>query len=119
MRTPNDNSFADRRKTAEDAKRKLLTKFASAPKGDDPALQERLAARDAVAAARTARRAERDALKAAERERMLIEAAAAAEAETEAKQSEIETRVARIAADEAERKAERDRRYAARKARKG
>jgi hypothetical protein len=47
--------------------------------------------------------------------------AAAAEAndkaEAEARHAELNNRVARVVADEAERKAERDRRYAARKAR--
>lgn len=124
MRHPNDNSFAERRKTAADARRELLAKFASAPKPSDPAMQERRAAREAVVAAREARRAERDALKAAESERILMEAAAltaAAEAhekaEAEARQAEINDRISRVVADEAARKAERDRRYAARKAR--
>ncbi|MGK6316846.1 DUF6481 family protein [Neorhizobium sp. DT-125] len=126
MRHPNDNSFAERRKTAENAKRQLLAKFASAPKSTDPVIQERRAAREAVAAARETRRAARDALKAAENERILMEAAAltaAAEAdqkaEAEARQAEINDRISRVVADEAARKAERDRRYAARKARQG
>jgi hypothetical protein len=126
LRTPNDNSFAERRKTAEEARRKLLTKFVAAPKITDPEMQERLAAREAVAAARTARRAERELLKTAENDRILAEAAALAalaeadqKAEAEARQLEINNRVARVVADEAERKAERDRRYAARKARQG
>lgn len=118
MRHPDDNSFAERRKTAENARRELLMKFASAPKATDPAMQERLAAREAVAAARTARRAERDATKAAENERLLSEVATLAEAAEAARQSEINNRIARAAADEIGRKAERDRRYAARKARR-
>jgi hypothetical protein len=125
LRHPNDNGFAERRKTAENAKRQLLAKFASAPKPTDPEMQERLAAREAIAAARTARRAERDALRAAENERLLVEAAAVAEAaraneeaEAEARQAEVNDRIARFVADEAARKAERDRRYAARKARR-
>ncbi len=126
MRHPGDNSFAERRKTSADAKRELLAKFASAPKLGDPAMQERRAARETIAAAREVRRAERDALKAAENERILIEAAAltaAAEADeraaAEARQLEINDRISRVVADEAARKAERDRRYAARKARQG
>ncbi|WP_454852004.1 DUF6481 family protein [Rhizobium binxianense] len=118
MRHPDDNSFAERRKTAENAKRELLTKFASAPKATDPALQERLAAREAVALARKARRAERDAMKAEENERLLSDAATLAEAAEAARQAEINNRISRAAADEIERKAERDRRYAARKARR-
>ena len=126
LRNLNDNSFAERRKSAENAKRELLAKFASTPKSTDPAMQERLAAREAVAAAREARRAERDALKAAEKERLLMAAAAltaAAQAQekavAEAAQAEIDNRNSRVMADEAARKAERDRRYAARKARQG
>lgn len=126
MRHPNDSSFAERRKTAADAKRELLAKFVSAPKPGDPAMQERRAAREAISAAREVRRAERDALKAAENERILMEAVAlttAAEADekaaAEARQLEINNRISRVVADEAARKAERDRRYAARKARQG
>jgi len=126
LRTPYDNSFAERRKTAQEARLKLLTKFASAPKSTDPAMQERLAARQAAAVARTARRAERDALKAAENERVLADTAALAaaaevheRAEAEARQAEVNNRTACVVADEAARKAERDRRYAARKARQG
>lgn len=125
MRHPNDNSFAERRKTAESARRQLLVKFASAPKPTDPEMQERLAAREAIASARAVRRADRDALKAAENHRLLMEAAAMAEAahahekaEAEARQAEVSNRIARVVADEATRKAERDRRYAARKARR-
>ncbi|NLS20025.1 hypothetical protein HGP16_26160 [Rhizobium sp. P40RR-XXII] len=126
MRHLNDNSFAERRKTAENAKRELLTKFASAPKLTDPATQQRIAARAAVAAARMARQAEREALKAAENERLLQEAAASAaaaeaheKAEAHAGEVERNNRLLQDMADEAERKAERDRRYAARKARQG
>lgn len=126
LRNSSNDSFAERRKTAADAKRQLLAKFASAPKPDDPAMQERRAARDAVAIAREARRAEREALRVAENERILMEAAAlaaAAEADeraaAEARQREANERISRVVADEAARKAERDRRYAARKARQG
>jgi len=110
LRHLNTNGFAERRTAAAEAKRQLLAKFASAPKPTDPEMQERLAAREAVAVARKARRAERDASKTIENQRLLAEAAAA---EIE-KRKEAE---ARVAADEAARKAERDRRYAARKAR--
>ncbi len=124
LRHPSDNGFAERRTAAAEAKRQLLAKFASAPKPTDPEMQEKLAAREAVAQAREARRAEREAQKQAEHDRILAEAAAAAaaaeqeqRAEAEARQAEIAERVSRVVADEAARKAERDRRYAARKAR--
>lgn len=124
MRHLNTNGFTERRTAAAEAKRQLLAKFASAPKATDPEMQERLAAREAVAVARRARRAERDALKTVENERLRTEAAAAIAAgeieerkAAEARQAEIADQASRVVADEAARKAERDRRYAARKAR--
>ncbi|WP_208247125.1 DUF6481 family protein (plasmid) [Rhizobium sp. T1470] len=125
MRHKSDNGFAERRNSAAEAKKQLLTKFASAPKSTDPAMRERLAAREAIAAARQVRRADREASKKAERERVLMEAAALAaaakaneRAEAEARQAVINDQMSRDVVDEAARKAERDRRYAARKARR-
>jgi hypothetical protein len=124
LRHVTDNGFADRRKAADEAKKQLLKKFAQAPKADDPELAAKLAERQANTEAREARRAERDRLKQEENERQLAEAAArTAAAELEAKAEALareeadRDRIARVVADEAERKAERDRRYAARKAR--
>ncbi|APO79061.1 hypothetical protein AM571_PC01329 (plasmid) [Rhizobium etli 8C-3] len=117
LRRPTDNGFTERRNAAADAKRELLAKFASAPKSADPAMQARLAARDAVTQARALRRAEREALKAAQNRRILADAAAEEKAEAESRQAEIADQVSRAEATEAARKAERDRRYAARKAR--
>jgi membrane protein involved in colicin uptake len=126
LRHPNDNGFAERRNAAAVAKKQLLAKFESAPKPTDAEMQERLAARAAMASAKEARRAEREAAKKAENERLLAEAASAAaaaqaheKAEAEAREAEINNRISRVVADEAARKAERDRRYAARKARQG
>ncbi|CDM62056.1 MULTISPECIES: DUF6481 family protein [Rhizobium] len=125
MRHKSDNGFAERRNSAAEAKKQLLTKFASAPKSTDPAMRERLAAREAIAAARQVRRADREASKKAEHERVLMEAAALAaaakaneRAEAEARQAVINDQMSRDVVDEAARKAERDRRYAARKARR-
>ena len=124
MRHASDNGFADRRKAAAEAKQQLLKKFASAPKADDPELAAKLAERKANADAREARRAERERQKQEENERQLAEAAALtaaaeeeANAEAVAREATERERIARVIADEAERKAERDRRYAARKAR--
>jgi hypothetical protein len=126
LRHPNDNGFSERRNTAAKAKKELLSKFASAPKPTDPEMQERLAAREAIANARAERRAERETAKKVENGRLMAEAQARTEAaqagekaEAEARQAEVDNRVARVIADEAARKAERDRRYAARKARQG
>lgn len=118
------NSFADRRKDAEAAKQRLLKKFEMSPKADDPAVIAKRAEREAVAKARTERRAESERLRREEQERQRLEAAAlveaaeaAANAESEARKAAEASRIARVISDEAERKAERDRRYAARKAR--
>ncbi|MDE1994955.1 MAG: hypothetical protein KGI75_20805 [Rhizobiaceae bacterium] len=126
MRHSNDRSFVERRNTAAEAKQRQLAKFASAPKSTDPAMQERLAAREAIAGARELLRRARDAAKLAENERILAEAAAVtaeveagAKAEAELRQAEINDGILRATADEAARKAERDRRYAAREARQG
>jgi hypothetical protein len=77
------------------------------------------AEREAVAAARETRRVERERSVQEERDRQIVEAAAvarAASAQADALEAEATNRIARVATDKAERKAERDRRYAARKA---
>lgn len=118
-------NFADRRQEAAEAKKKLLEKFAKAPKADDPEVAAKRAERAAIAAAREERRAERERLKREEQEKKAAEEAARAEAAA-AKAAEEERErnaskhamIEQIAADQAAKKAERDRRYAARKARK-
>lgn len=119
-----ERNFADRRQAAGDAKKALLEKFKARPAADDPAVQARAAERKAIAEAREKREAERIEQKrlAAEteaRERAEREAAAeaAARAESDAKEQAEKDMVARLLADEADRKAKRDARYAARKAR--
>ncbi|MDP9811209.1 membrane protein involved in colicin uptake [Rhizobium tibeticum] len=84
----------------------------------------RQAERTAIVSAREERRVERERLKHEERVRVETQAAeqrAAAEsealAETEAREGAEKARIARVIEDEAARKAERDRRYANRKAR--
>lgn len=117
-------SFSERLNRAATARKAQIEKFKAQPGADDPAVAERAAARQAVIAAREARTAERAAARQAreaaeeaarqvaaaarEAERIASEAAAAAAA---AEQQ------ARELALEAERKANRDARYAARKAR--
>lgn len=124
MRHVNDNGFAERRKASAEAKQQLLKKFETAPKPNDPEMLAKREERLAVSAAREARRAERERLKQEKHDRRLAEvaalaeaAAAEAEAMAEAQHAEMKSRIARVVADDAERKAERDRRYAARKAR--
>lgn len=104
MKPPKSNDFADRQKNAAEAKKALLEKFKASPKLDDP----EMVAKRAEKAERAAQKAER--LRAAKAEK-----AAAAEAEA-ARQKAAKEKLK--TSTEAERKAERDRRYAARKARK-
>ncbi len=109
-----DQNFNDRRSTSADAKKALLEKFRAKPAADDPEVQARLAERQKIAEARAARAAEREAAKQAEAARLAAEAAEAkARAEREAAEA-----AERLAAEELERKAARDARYAARKARR-
>jgi hypothetical protein len=107
-------NFDDRLSAAAAAKQALLERFRARPSADDPTEIARQAALKAISDARDARAGERRAAKEAEAARLAAEAAARRAqdqiAATEAK--------ARAAAEEAERKAARDARYAARKARK-
>ena len=105
--------FADRQKAALQAKRNLLDKFRAQPGPDDPEVQKRRAEREAIAARREATRLAREAEFAEQRRRE--EEAAAAEATRIAREKEEEA--TRLAALEAEQKAKRDARYAARKER--
>jgi hypothetical protein len=128
MKHPRDRNFSERRNSAAEARNILLDKFKVAPKSDDPEL---VARRESIAAARAVRQAERDRLKQERLERERAEAAAAAEAElraiaeaeavakaeVEAREAEQKRLTARVVTDEAERKAKRDAKYAARKAR--
>ena len=115
--TKTDN-FAERRKTADAAKARLLDKFRTRPLADDPAVLAKAAARDAIITARNERqtiqmRARQVQREAFEAEQKRAKAALAAEAA----QAEID-RAAQAIVDEVEKKAQRDERYAARKLRK-
>ena len=130
MNRSKKTGFADRLKTAADAKRMQLERAVRARSAaESPAAVERRMAREAVGVAREARIAERKATKLANEAGQtaalaLAQAAEAAarevalKAEQEARDAEFAERTAREAADEAERQAARDARYAARKARK-
>lgn len=124
MKKAKNNELSDRRKIAADAKAALLHAFHAAKEAAEPTGLARQAERQAVASARDERRATRERLKAEERERIQAEAEereaaieAAARAEIEAREAADKNRVVRVIQDEAARKAERDRRYAHRKAR--
>jgi uncharacterized protein involved in exopolysaccharide biosynthesis len=107
MGIPGNPSFDERRKTAAAAKAKLLEKFKSAPGADDPAVQARLAERKAIADEREKRRSDKERQRQAEKDKIAAEASAVLAAQPSS------------AAVAEQQKAERDRRYAARKARKG
>ena len=104
--------FADRQKAAQQAKRDLLNKFRAQPGPDDPEMAKRRAEREANAANREKARLTREAAKAEARQRE-AEAKAAAEAARIAREKEEDA--ARLATVEADQKAKRDARYAARK----
>jgi hypothetical protein len=115
------NDFNERAKAAAAARKAALEKFRAAPAPDSPEVLARLAERRAIAEAREIRAAERAAKKAEEAAieaaKKAAEMAAKAEQENEAKKRAAE-QVARDLALAAERKAARDAKYAARKARK-
>jgi hypothetical protein len=128
-----EKSFAERRDAANDAKKALLDKFKSRPPSDSPESLARQAERKAILEAREKREAERaklreerlarEAAERAERERLAEEARRLAEEESKAAETirlaEENERIARVLAEEVERKAKRDARYAARKQRVG
>ena len=128
-----EKDIFERRNAANEAKKARLERFKAKPAADDPAVLARQAERKAILEARAVREAEKARLK---QERLAREAAekAAREAAAEAARLEAEEkareeaalrdaeeneRIARVLADEAERKAKRDARYAARKSRVG
>ena len=125
MRALKNQDLNDRRSAASDAKAAQLQAYRAAIEAAAPTREARQAERLEIAEARDARRAERERVKLEEQNRIAAEAAereaaiaAAARAEAEARELANKTRIARVLEDEAARKAERDRRYANRKARR-
>jgi hypothetical protein len=106
MKSYKDPSFQDRVGRAAEAKQKALDQLRSKPPVDEAVLAERAAARQAKEAAD----AEKRAAKKAADQQAKAEKAAEAERQKEAESAAIPT--------EAELKAARDARYAARKSRK-
>ena len=115
------NKFDERQQTSADAKAALLAKFKTRPAPDDPALLAKQAERLAIAEAREIRAAERRKQRELDDIRLAAERAAAAAAEATL-QAEREAAARDAARQEAllrlEQKAARDKRYAARKARR-
>ncbi len=125
LKNNRDNDLADRRSAAAESKAALLQAHRAAKEAAEPTRLARQEERLAVARARDERRAERERAKNEEQERVEAEAArqqaaadAAAGAEARARQQVENDMISRVVRDEAARKAERDRRYANRKARK-
>lgn len=124
MKNVRKNELADRKSAAADAKASLLKNYQAAKKAAEPLQAVRQAERISLVEAREARRVERERQK--HEERVLQETRAAEErlaadelatADVRARAAAEHTRIARVVGDEAVRKAERDKRYAARKAR--
>ena len=116
MKAFRDPTFSDRLGNSSAAKKAALDRFRA--KAEDPAVAELRAARAAAAAERELRAAERAEARRVEQERQAAQKAAdeiAARAEREARQIREADEMLVL---EAQRKAERDARYAARKARK-
>lgn len=121
MKNPRENDFTGRRSDAADAKAALLQAHRAAKNAAEPTRLARQEERQAVAAAREARQAEATRMKLEEQERLRRDTLAAdATAKNEAEtRDEVEKDLSsRTAEDEAAQKAERDRRYANRKAKK-
>ena len=120
MKNARNNELSDRRSAAAGAKAALLNAYRAAKTAGEPTKAARQAERMAIAGAREERRLERERVKLAESERLMTEATEqmeAAAAEAEARNTREKSLISRVIEDEAARKAERDRRYASRKAR--
>ncbi len=113
------STFKDRAEAAALAKKTLLEAFKARTPVDDPGLQARQAARRAVMEAREKRSAERAKQKAEDEARLKIETEARLKAEAEEAARKAIEAAERDEAIRNERKAARDAKYAARKARRG
>jgi hypothetical protein len=124
MKNPKENDLAGRRKAAAEAKAALLKAHRDAKEAAEPTRLARQEERLAAAAAKDERQAERAKARREEQDRAAAAAlrdrestAAAAQATAEALDQDRKDRASSAVKDEATRKAERDRRYANRKAR--
>jgi hypothetical protein len=112
------NDFNDRRDDAANARKAMLERFKSRPPANDPEVLAKQAERIAIAEARDKRRAEREAIRKAEEERLAAEKLAAELAELQRKEEEARRRAEAEALQVAAQKAARDLRYANRKSKK-
>ena len=119
MKVLRDNGFTDRQQASVEAKRAALQRFKSQPGKDDPAVIERMAARQAIAAAREVRMAQKEEARLAEDARQ-ADAKLVRDAEDRAELSaRLDREAAELAEKELAQQTARDARYAARKAAKG
>jgi hypothetical protein len=128
-----EKDIFERRNAANEAKKALLARFKAKPAADDPKVLARQEERRKILEARAIREAEKQKLKQerlareaaekaareAEEARLRAEAEAKAAEEARIRAAEEAERIAGELSDEAARKAKRDARYAARKARVG
>jgi hypothetical protein len=119
-----DNDLSERRNAAAEAKATLLHNYRVAKEAAEPTRLARQEERIAAAKVREELRAARKRAKLEEQERVQAEIAerqaaadAVATANVKAREAAENKRISRVLEDEATRKAERDRRYANRKAR--
>ncbi len=113
------STFKDRSDAAAQAKKALLESFQARPSIDDPAYKARMEQRRLVAEAREQRATVRQRTKEEDAARLKAETAARLIAEAEESARKATETAARDEAIRNERKAARDARYAARKARRG
>lgn len=121
MRNNKDDDHASRRNSASDAKAALLEAHKTGKAAAETSRLAREEAKIPAAEARAERQAEKARMQLEEQQRIEAEAAAAeaaARAEDDAREQAEKDMVSRVVKDQAELKAERDRRYAARKAKK-
>ena len=124
MKNIRENDLSERRKAAAEAKATLLRNYRVAKEAAEPTRLARQEERVAAAKVREELRAARERAKLEEQQRVqaeIVERQAAADAvaaaEVAAREAAENKRISRVVEDEAARKAERDRRYANRKAR--
>jgi hypothetical protein len=111
-------SLSDRQKAAVNARKAALERFRARPRPGDPAFEQQQADRKSDAAERTVARNARAAEKAEKKARTAEAAEHAAQAAAKKIASDLAEIKAREAARQVEQKVARDKRYAARKARK-
>ncbi|WP_283206545.1 DUF6481 family protein [Methylobacterium organophilum] len=116
MSFSNQTALDGRLSAQQQARQAMLERFRRRPGADDPAVMARTAERRAIAEARAARVEQRELARLAEEERKAAEAEAARQAEVARQAAEREAMAERARAAQAAQKAERDARYAARKA---